>query len=141
MSEEIKEPKILFVVISEDANTFQTFDGSKIYIFNPITIIKKKLPYKLRASVSIGFLDFYLPHDNILKIELADPDDDIIFEISEQLFSDLKKRNTHVQGNFGFSFEEVLLEKPGDYSLKLYLDGIYLGGQTIRVFDQGKEED
>ncbi|GED71226.1 hypothetical protein BRE01_49280 [Brevibacillus reuszeri] len=132
----VKEQKVLFIIISEDADSLRTFDGTKVILFNPLTMFEVDLPFTLRAVISIGFLDFYLMNENILNVKIFDPNGEIIYETSEEIFEEVEKANNYAQGHFGLTIGALRLQMSGDYTIKTSLDGAQLQDQTFRVVDR-----
>ncbi|MED1950485.1 hypothetical protein [Brevibacillus centrosporus] len=131
---EARNPSIRFVVLSEDANVLRTIDGQKTFIFNPLILIKKPLPYKQPLTISVGFDDVDVSRSNVIRIELNDPSGIQLFSTVQVLNEDIEE-DSFIQGAFGVDVEDLVFRKAGKYTVTIFINDVHLGNQFLNVYD------
>jgi hypothetical protein len=130
--EDTLRPRLLYMMICEDANLFHTNDGTKIIIMQPIISLKRPLPDKIRFHVALGFRDLNSEEENILQLKIKSPSG-VEKLMPPDPLNEPGKRKGRIKGNFGIDLGNIPIDVEGLYVVEAYLNNKLLGEQVFEV--------
>ncbi|WP_027416505.1 DUF6941 family protein [Aneurinibacillus terranovensis] len=135
-----RKPKLRYLLPFESASVMPQPNGeTKAVLVQPLmNFVAPFIPTQISYQLSIGISNLDENTQYKLRLETHDPEGNLI-DTQEGPFQVAKVQDNVIPSiGIMMDFRNIIINQTGEYKFILYVNGEYLGEQTLEIYEKGK---
>lgn len=123
--------KVHYLIVCEQTGSFEINDAKKEAIIEPISFIKKKIPFVIDFTLAMS-ISVFEENDYKLRLLIINPDGTGVALETDIVFPEFKEQAT---SSFGLSVRDIDITRPGEFIIHAYINDEKMYTQSFHVYN------